>query len=89
LSARNASIMAAGGASLTESGLPVSKRADGRDKPGHDGRPGGERSLGRDIALVLLLKVVLLAALYLAFFRGDQRPTIDGAAMERHLVAPR
>ena len=50
--------------------------------------PTGERSLGRDIALALLLKLALLIALYLAFFRGDQRPTIDDAAAARHLLAP-
>jgi len=54
-----------------------------------DGEPQRERSLGRDITLALLLKLVLLAALYLAFFRGDQRPQIDDAAMAQHLVEPR
>jgi hypothetical protein len=62
---------------------------DGRDKPGRDGKTGRERSLGRDIGLALLLKFALLGALYLAFFRGDQRPQIDDAAMAQHLVAPR
>ena len=62
---------------------------DGRDKPGHDDRTGRGRSLGRDISLALLVKFALLAALYLAFFRGDQRPQIDDAAMAQHLVPPR
>ena len=51
--------------------------------------PGRGRSLGRDIGLALLVKFALLAALYLAFFRADQRPQIDDAAMAQHLVAPR
>lgn len=50
--------------------------------------PGKERPLGRAIALALLLKLVLLIALYLAFFSGDRRPAIDEAAAARHLLAP-
>ena len=33
--------------------------------------------LRRDITAVLILKLALLSALYLLFFRGDQRPAID------------
>src|SRR5205809_5745825 len=33
--------------------------------------------LRRDIAIVLVLKLALLTALYLMFFRGDQRPAVD------------
>lgn len=43
--------------------------------------------LRRDITTVLALKLVLLGALYLAFFRGDQRPAIDAQAAARHLLS--
>lgn len=45
------------------------------------------RPLGRDVAAALVLKVALLAALYLLFFRADERPVIDGAAAARHLLS--
>jgi hypothetical protein len=41
--------------------------------------------LRRDITAALLLKLVLLTALYLAFFRGDQRPAIDAHRAAQHL----
>ena len=44
--------------------------------------------LGRDITTVLVLKLVLLSALYLLFFRGDQRPTIDTERAAQHLLSP-
>ncbi|MGH7125843.1 MAG: cytochrome oxidase putative small subunit CydP [Stellaceae bacterium] len=43
--------------------------------------------LQRDISTVLVLKLVLLGALYLAFFRGDQRPAIDAERAARHLLS--
>ncbi len=47
----------------------------------------GQVRLGRDITTVLALKLALLSALYLAFFRGDQRPVIDGETAARHLLS--
>jgi hypothetical protein len=43
--------------------------------------------LRRDITTVLVLKLVLLSALYLLFFRGDQRPAIDAQVAARHLLS--
>jgi len=43
--------------------------------------------LRRDITVVLVLKLVLLTALYLMFFRGDQRPAIDAQLAARHLLS--
>jgi len=42
--------------------------------------------LGRDISAALALKVLLLTALYLAFFQADTRPPIDSTAVTRHLL---
>ena len=42
----------------------------------------------REIAVVLALKVAAIAVIWLAFFGPDTRPTVDGAAIERHLAAP-
>ena len=47
----------------------------------------GQARLGRDITTVLMLKLVLLCALYLLFFRGDQRPPIDAERAARHLLS--
>lgn len=47
----------------------------------------GEVRLGRDITTVLVLKLILLGALYLAFFRGDQRPAIDADRAARHILS--
>lgn len=47
----------------------------------------GQVRLRRDIATVLVLKLVLLSAIYLAFFRGDQRPGIDAEQAARHLLS--
>jgi len=44
--------------------------------------------LRRDITTVLVLKLVLLTALYLTFFRGDERPAIDAQRAARHLLLP-
>jgi hypothetical protein len=44
--------------------------------------------LGRDITVVLVLKVALLSALYLMFFRSDERPTVDARLAARHLLSP-
>jgi len=43
--------------------------------------------LRRDIAIVLVLKLALLTALYLMFFRGDQRPAVDAQLAARHLFS--
>jgi len=43
--------------------------------------------LRRDITTVLVLKLVLLSALYLLFFRADQRPAIDAQLAARHLLS--
>ncbi len=43
--------------------------------------------LRRDITAVLVLKLALLSALYLLFFRGDQRPAIDAERAARHLLS--
>ena len=43
--------------------------------------------LRRDIAVVLMLKLLLLTALYLTFFRGDERPAIDAQIAARHLLS--
>jgi hypothetical protein len=43
--------------------------------------------LRRDITAALLLKLVLLTALYLTFFRGDQRPAIDAQRAAQHLFS--
>ena len=48
----------------------------------------GQVRLGRDITTVLVLKLALLSALYLAFFRGDEHPVIDGEIAARHLLSP-
>ena len=45
------------------------------------------RSLGRDIALALAVKLVALGLLYFVFFRADLRPTIDADGAARHLLA--
>jgi len=42
----------------------------------------------REITLVLALKAVAIAVIWAAFFGPDTRPTLDGAAIERHLAAP-
>ena len=44
--------------------------------------------LGRDITVVLVLKLALLSALYLMFFRGDERPAVDARLVARHLLSP-
>jgi len=68
-------------------------RVDARDQPGHDdgirqGLRGGKnpRSVGRDISLALVFKIVFLTALYLAFFSSDRRPAVDAAAAASHLL---
>jgi len=43
--------------------------------------------LPRDITTVLVLKLVLLCALYLLFFRGDQRPAIDAQRAATHVLS--
>jgi len=43
--------------------------------------------LRRDITTVLVLKLVLLSAIYLLFFRADQRPAIDAQVAARHLLS--
>jgi len=43
--------------------------------------------LPRDITIVLVLKLVLLCALYLVFFRGDQRLAIDAQLAARHILS--
>jgi len=43
--------------------------------------------LRRDITAVLVLKLLLLSALYFMFFRGDQRPVIDAQLAARHLLS--
>lgn len=42
--------------------------------------------LGREIALLLAIKFVLLVALYLAFFAPWMRPDVDSAAMAGRLA---
>jgi len=60
-----------------------------RGEPLNEGRET-EHSIGRKITLALLFKFAFLIALYLAFFRGDQRPSIDTTAAAEHLLeAPR
>jgi hypothetical protein len=41
--------------------------------------------LGRDITAALLLKLFLLTAIYLAFFRADAQPPLDAAAVTQQL----
>jgi hypothetical protein len=48
----------------------------------------GHRSLGHDITLALMLKLVLLSLLYVAFFRADARPAIDAGMAAQHLLSP-
>ena len=43
------------------------------------------RPLGLDVAVALVLKLALLALLYLLFFRADTRPKIDAEIAARHL----
>ena len=43
--------------------------------------------LRRDITVVLVLKLALLSAIYLTFFRGDQRPAVDAQLAARHLLS--
>lgn len=41
----------------------------------------------REIAVVLALKIVAIAVIWAAFFGPGTRPTVDGAAIERHVTA--
>jgi hypothetical protein len=43
--------------------------------------------LWRDISVVLMLKLLALTALYLMFFRADERPAIDAQIAARHLLS--
>ena len=43
--------------------------------------------LWRDISVVLMLKLLVLTALYLMFFRADERPAIDAQIAARHLLS--
>jgi len=42
--------------------------------------------LGRDITAALLVKLALLAAIYILFFQTDTRPALDRASVARHLL---
>ena len=44
--------------------------------------------LRRDITVVLVLKLTLLSAIYLAFFRADERAAVDAQLAARHLLSP-
>jgi hypothetical protein len=44
--------------------------------------------LRRDITVVLALKLALFSAVYLMFFRGDERPAVDAQLAARHLLSP-
>ncbi len=46
------------------------------------------RRLGPDIAGAFVLKLALLALLYLLFFRADIRPKIDAEIAAQHLFVP-
>jgi hypothetical protein len=46
------------------------------------------RPLGPDVAVALVLKLALLALLYLLFFRADTRPKIEAEIAARHLFVP-
>ncbi len=46
-----------------------------------------DRKLRREIALLVVIKLILLSALWWAFFRGAQ-VAVDDAAAAAHLVAP-
>jgi hypothetical protein len=43
--------------------------------------------LQRGITTVLVLKLALLSALYLLFFRGDERPAMDAERAARHVLS--
>ena len=47
--------------------------------------PLNRRSFGRELTAALSLKLVLLALLYLLFFRVDARPEIDSEIAAHHL----
>jgi hypothetical protein len=47
----------------------------------------GQVRLARDIVSVLALKLMVLSALYFAFFSADRRPAIDARAVARHLLS--
>jgi len=40
--------------------------------------------LGREITAVLMVKLVLLSAIYFLFFAADTRPALDRAAVAQH-----
>ncbi|WP_408950028.1 cytochrome oxidase putative small subunit CydP [Lysobacter sp. Hz 25] len=47
------------------------------------------QALKRRIAVTISLKLALLIVLYLLFFSPSQRPHIDDAAIDRHLLPTR
>jgi len=46
------------------------------------------RPLAREIIVVLTLKAIAIATIWLAFFGPETRPMIDGTALKRHVTAP-
>jgi hypothetical protein len=50
-----------------------------------EGSSQAKRRLGREIAIVLVVKAIILATIYVAFFGPDQRPVIDAKAVENRL----
>ena len=44
------------------------------------------KGLAREIAIVLILKVAAIAAIWALFFTPAQRPQVGPAALERHLL---
>jgi hypothetical protein len=45
------------------------------------------RTLGPNLTAALVVKLALLVALYLLFFRGDDRPAMDGTRAAQHLLS--
>ena len=51
-------------------------------------RTSGGRRFGLEFALIIVVKLVLLTALWMVCFRPHPRPDTSPAAIEKHLLAP-
>lgn len=51
-------------------------------------RSRGGRRFGLEFALIVIVKIALLAGLWYAFFAPQPRPDTSPGAIERHLMSP-
>ena len=51
-------------------------------------RTRGGRRFGLEFALIVIVKLLLLTAIWFVCFRPHPRPDTSPAAIERHLLAP-